>query len=252
MRMAMFRDFWRQDNVRSLACPIMRGNLRQTCNHPAVCLSARPNSVFTVSERGRARPLPGGLELSRLRVKSASRAANRSATSRVVNAPVRCAIGRGRGTCGLTKALNKYRKYLHICAASTIGHTLKEVLEQVTISTNLRPDLLGVNRGCRGHGVEATHVRTRGARRGVTSNQMWGSVTLEQMATLKTTAACPHCCLKGTIADAVFRLRPQHPQNPRPPPSWACLDDRRDVVRENAAKSPPSDRRCNERIAQRT
>jgi IS5 family transposase len=48
------------------------------------------------------------------------------------------------------------------------GHTLKEALEQVKTLTDQRPDLVVVDRGYRGHGVEATRVLISGTRRGLT------------------------------------------------------------------------------------
>jgi len=42
------------------------------------------------------------------------------------------------------------------------GHTLKEALEQVEILTDQRPDPAVVDRGYRGHSVEATRVLTAG------------------------------------------------------------------------------------------
>ncbi len=50
------------------------------------------------------------------------------------------------------------------------GHTLQEALEQVKILTDQRPDLAVVDRGYRGHGVEATRVLISGNRRGLTPN----------------------------------------------------------------------------------
>jgi len=48
------------------------------------------------------------------------------------------------------------------------GHTLKETLGQVTVLTEQRPELAVVDRGYRGHGVEATRVLISGTRRGLT------------------------------------------------------------------------------------
>ena len=48
------------------------------------------------------------------------------------------------------------------------GHTLRPTLDQVTTLTDQRPDLAVVDRGYRGHGVEATRVLISGTRRGLT------------------------------------------------------------------------------------
>jgi IS5 family transposase len=44
------------------------------------------------------------------------------------------------------------------------GPTLKEALEQVTMLTDQSPDLVVVDRGYRGHGVEAPRVLISGTR----------------------------------------------------------------------------------------
>ncbi|MCA3457044.1 MAG: IS5 family transposase, partial [Rhodobacter sp.] len=48
------------------------------------------------------------------------------------------------------------------------GHTLRQALEQVAILTDQRPDLAVIDRGYRGHGIEATRVLISGTRRGLT------------------------------------------------------------------------------------
>lgn len=48
------------------------------------------------------------------------------------------------------------------------GHTLAEALEQVEILTHRHPELAVVERGYRGHGVQATRVLISGTRRGLT------------------------------------------------------------------------------------
>jgi hypothetical protein len=83
------------------------------------------------------------------------------------------------------------------------GHTLKEALEQVTILTDQRPDLAVVDRGYRGHGVEATRVLISGTRRGLTpkliSDLRRRSAIEAEIGHMKTDGRLARCPLKGTI-----------------------------------------------------
>jgi IS5 family transposase len=88
------------------------------------------------------------------------------------------------------------------------GHTLKEALEQVAILTDQRPDLAVVDRGYRGHGVEATRVLISGTRRGLTPKLVADlrrrSAIEAEIGHMKTDGRLSRCPLKGTIGDALF------------------------------------------------
>ena len=88
------------------------------------------------------------------------------------------------------------------------GHTLKEALDQVTILTDQRPDLAVVDRGYRGHGVEATRVLISGTRRGLTPKLLADlrrrSAIEVEIGHMKTDGRLSRCPLKGTIGDALF------------------------------------------------
>lgn len=90
------------------------------------------------------------------------------------------------------------------------GHTLKEALEQVTILTDQRPDLAVVDRGYRGHGVEATRVLISGMRRGLTPKLIADlrrrSAIEAEIGHMKTDGRLSRCALKGTIGDALFAV----------------------------------------------
>ncbi len=90
------------------------------------------------------------------------------------------------------------------------GHTLKEVLEQVTILTDRRPDLPVVDRGYRGPGVEATRVLISGTRRGLTPKLVADlcrrSAIEAEIGHMKTDGRLARCPLKGTIGDALFAV----------------------------------------------
>ena len=90
------------------------------------------------------------------------------------------------------------------------GHTLREALEQVTILTDQRPDLAVVDRGYRGHGVEATRVLISGTRRGLTSKLIADlrrrSAIEAEIGHMKTDGRLSRCPLNGTIGDAVFAV----------------------------------------------
>ena len=88
------------------------------------------------------------------------------------------------------------------------GHTLKEALEQVAILTDRRPDLAVVDRGYRGHGVEATRVLISGTRRGLTPKLIADlrrrSAIEAEIGHMKTDGRLSRCPLKGTIGDTLF------------------------------------------------
>jgi IS5 family transposase len=90
------------------------------------------------------------------------------------------------------------------------GHTLHEALEQVEILTDQRPDMAFVDRGYRGHGVEAVKVFVSGARRGVTrtiANLLRRRSAIEPMiGHMKTDGRLTRCPLKGTTGDALFAV----------------------------------------------
>ncbi len=88
------------------------------------------------------------------------------------------------------------------------GHTLRQALEQVEILTDRRPDLAVVDRGYRGHGVEATRVLISGTRRGLTPELIADlrrrSAIDAEIGHMKTDGRLSRCPLKGTIGDALF------------------------------------------------
>jgi transposase, IS5 family len=90
------------------------------------------------------------------------------------------------------------------------GHTLKEALEQVAILTDQRPDLAVVDRGYRGHGVEATRVLISGTRRGLTPKLIADlrrrSAIEAEIGHMKTDGRLSRCPLKGTTGDAIFAV----------------------------------------------
>ncbi len=90
------------------------------------------------------------------------------------------------------------------------GHTLKEALEQVKMLTDQRPDLVIVDRGYRGHGVEATRVLISDTRRGLTPKLIVDlrrrSAIEGQIGNMKPDGRLSRCSLKGTIGDAVFAV----------------------------------------------
>ncbi len=90
------------------------------------------------------------------------------------------------------------------------GHTLKEALEQVAILTDQRPALAVVDRGYRGHGVEATRVLISGTRRGLTPKLIADlrrrSAIEAEIGHMKTDGRLSRCPLKGTIGDTVFAV----------------------------------------------
>ena len=90
------------------------------------------------------------------------------------------------------------------------GHTLGPALEQVEILTDQRPDLVVVDRGYRGHGVEATRVLISGTRRGLTPKLVADlrrrSAIEPEIGHMKTDGRLARCPLKGTIGDAIFAV----------------------------------------------
>jgi transposase, IS5 family len=90
------------------------------------------------------------------------------------------------------------------------GHTLKEAIEQVEILANRRLDLAVVDRGFRGHGVEATRVLISGTRRGLTPRLIADlrrrSAIEAEIGHMKTDGHLSRCPLKGTVGDAVFAV----------------------------------------------
>lgn len=90
------------------------------------------------------------------------------------------------------------------------GHTLGPALEQVEILTDQRPDLAVVDRGYRGHGVEATRVLISGSRRGLTPRLIADlrrrSAIEPEIGHMKSDGRLARCPLKGTIGDAFFAV----------------------------------------------
>jgi IS5 family transposase len=90
------------------------------------------------------------------------------------------------------------------------GHTLRQALEQVAILTDQRPDLAVVDRGYRGHGIEATRVLISGTRRGLTPRLVADlrrrSAIEAEIGHMKTDGRLSRCPLKGTIGDALFAV----------------------------------------------
>ena len=90
------------------------------------------------------------------------------------------------------------------------GHTLHEALEQVEILTDRRPQMVFVDRGYRGHGVETVKVFISGARRGVTrtiAKLLRRRSAIEPMiGHMKTDGRLTRCPLKGTEGDALFAV----------------------------------------------
>lgn len=78
----------------------------------------------------------------------------------------------------------------------------------MAILTDQRPDLAVVDRGYRGHGVEATRVLISGTRRGLTPKLVADlrrqSAIEAEIGHLKSDARLSRCPLKGTIGDAIF------------------------------------------------
>jgi IS5 family transposase len=90
------------------------------------------------------------------------------------------------------------------------GLTLGPALEQVHILTDQRPNIAVVDRGYRGHGVEATRVLISGTRRGLTPKLIADlrrrSAIEAEIGHMKTDGRLSRCTLKGTIGDALFAM----------------------------------------------
>nr|ACX33133.1 transposase [Paracoccus haeundaensis] len=90
------------------------------------------------------------------------------------------------------------------------GHTLASALEQVAILTDQVPALAVVDRGYRGHGVEATKVLISGTRRGITpllARLLKRRSAIEpEIGHMKSDGRLARCPLKGRIGDAVFAV----------------------------------------------
>lgn len=90
------------------------------------------------------------------------------------------------------------------------GHRLAEALEQVEILTEQKPTLAVVDRGYRGHGIEATRVLISGTRRGLTpllAKLLKRRSAIEpEIGHMKSDGRLARCPLKGTIGDAIFAV----------------------------------------------
>jgi len=90
------------------------------------------------------------------------------------------------------------------------GHTLGAALEQVEILTERLPELVVVDRGYRGHGVDKTQVLISGARRGLTpalAADLRRRAAIEpEIGHMKTDGRLARSPLKGTIGDALFAV----------------------------------------------
>ena len=90
------------------------------------------------------------------------------------------------------------------------GHTLAEALEPVEILTGMHPEIAVVDRGYRGHGVEATRVLISGTRRGLTpllAKLLKRRSAIEpEIGHMKSDGRLARCPLKGTIGDAIFAV----------------------------------------------
>lgn len=90
------------------------------------------------------------------------------------------------------------------------GHTLAEALEQVEVLTDRRPALAVVDRGYRGHGVEATRVLISGTRKGMTPKLTKllrrRSAIEPEIGHMKTDGRLTRSTLKGTTGDALFAV----------------------------------------------
>ncbi|PYF07202.1 IS4 family transposase [Rhodobacter viridis] len=90
------------------------------------------------------------------------------------------------------------------------GHTLGAALEQVEILTERLPELVVVDRGYRGHGVDKTKVLISGTRRGLTpalAADLRRRAAIEpEIGHMKTDGRLARSPLKGTIGDALFAV----------------------------------------------
>lgn len=90
------------------------------------------------------------------------------------------------------------------------GHTLSATLEQVEILTERLPNLVVVDRGYRGHGVDKTQVLISGTRRGLTpalAADLRRRAAIEpEIGHMKTDGRLARSPLKGVIGDALFAV----------------------------------------------
>ncbi|SFH48493.1 transposase, IS5 family [Palleronia marisminoris] len=90
------------------------------------------------------------------------------------------------------------------------GHTLAEVIEQIEVLTDRRPNLAVVDRGYRGHGVETTRVLISGTRKGMTPTLTKllrrRSAIEPEIGHMKTDGRLTRCPLKSTTGDALFAV----------------------------------------------
>lgn len=90
------------------------------------------------------------------------------------------------------------------------GHTLGAALEQVEILTERLPELVVVDRGYRGHGVDKTQVLISGTRRGLTpalAADLRRRAAIEpEIGHMKTDGRLARSPLKGVIGDALFAV----------------------------------------------
>ena len=90
------------------------------------------------------------------------------------------------------------------------GHTLAEALEQVETLTDMRPALVVVDRGYRGHDVRGPRVLISGMRRGLTkglkAHLRRRSAIEPEIGHMKTDGRLARCPLKGTRGDAIFAV----------------------------------------------
>ncbi|PYF06944.1 hypothetical protein C8J30_12227 [Rhodobacter viridis] len=91
------------------------------------------------------------------------------------------------------------------------GHTLGAALEQAEILTErLPPELVVVDRGYRGHGVDKTQVLISGTRRGLTpalAADLRRRAAIEfEIGHIKTDGRLARSPLKGVIGDALFAV----------------------------------------------
>lgn len=90
------------------------------------------------------------------------------------------------------------------------GHTPGAALEQVEILTERLPELVVVDRGYRGHGVDNTHVLISGTRRGLTAalaaDLLRRAAIEPEIGHMKTDGRLARGPLKGMFRDALFSV----------------------------------------------
>ena len=96
---------------------------------------------------------------------------------------------------------------------------MAEALEQVEILTEQKPTLVVVDRGYRGHGLQATRVLISGTRRGLTpllAKPLKRRSAIEpEIGHMKSDGRLSRCPLKGTFGDAMFAVLCGDGQNMR-------------------------------------